>query len=214
MDYFDAYKKRLSLEKGNKQAIDSSIQHLNRNFSDTLFADSVSVDGQLTEVIVTQGKNSHSKSILFKPNVKINVGSLVVINSKNYLTMDFQGEGIHEVYPTAYVQLCNTEITVNTNTPPPPPIGYDDYNNPIYPPDYNPNAPSTPIPCIAEKGNIVEGAKGSIVFDEDKIKVTISNQEFTATEFTVYGEVYVVKSIDRTKVINNKGILTIFGQRR
>lgn len=211
LDYFDIYKKRVS---GQSNTIDNSKISIDKAFSSSPFLDDkVMINGNDSSAIVTQGKNSDYKTILLQSSSQINIGDTVTISDKNYLVIDFQGEGIYSLYPTASLQLCNSNITIKSIPLPPIPVGYDDFMNPIYPDDYDPAPQEIPFPAIIEKYVVNEDTGAKIALDEDKIKATISYVDLTIKSFWVYGEKYDVYSKDLTKVINEKGLLILYGER-
>ena len=207
MDYFDTYKKRVS---GKSNVVSNTKTVLDKAFSSSPFLEEVVINGVTYEAIITQGKESNEKNILLPHSNLIDIGSLVIINDKQYLVTDFQGEGIYSIYPNAEVELCNETVKIEFKTKEKL-IGHDSKGRPIY--EYVDLSPLL-LPAIVEKTNVVESMNDSINVDEDRVKVTVSYRELdNVSYFRVGNERFNIVSTDKTKSLNGVGLLILIGER-
>lgn len=215
MSYLNTYKRRLQADGNNSTdgIVHASKQTVKNNFSNSLFSELVLVDEVEHEVIITQEKKSEDKKLLFKPDTKINIGSVIKIKELNYLTVDFLGDGINEIYPTATLKLCNSIFPIESNKSPVL-KGYDKYQRPIY----EDQITVTQVPCIVEKKYYFNNRNEQITLPEDRVMITMKYQEapnlIENVEFDMHKSRYFIVDIDYTKVVNGIGIMTITGERR
>lgn len=212
MSYFETYRSRL-LSQGNSSAesvINTTKQVVNNSFDTSLSTKTVLIDGVSIVAIVNQGKNSEEKSILFKPDTVIDKGTVVTIDSLNYLVMDFEA---NEVYPVAKVKLCNSTFPIQSDKTQVL-IGTDDFGDPIY--EYQEGTTEN-VPCIVETTVTSDSVDEAINLPEGRINVTIpfkvNPNIVEGKEFQIYGSTYQITGIDYTKSFNQKGILTIQGKK-
>ncbi|MGM9986062.1 MAG: hypothetical protein ACI35O_02430 [Bacillaceae bacterium] len=176
-------------------------------------SEDVIVDGKSTKAIIQSkysDKDGDSRNIITESGTIVR-GSLVAKQNTNWLVTGIPTN--NNIYEKAIIQLCNANITIKSIPLSPPIIGYDDFMNPIYPDDYDPTPQEIPFPAIVEKTVVNEDTGAKIALDEDKIKATISYVDLTIESFWVYGEKFDVYSKDQTKVIDDKGLLILFGER-
>lgn len=212
MSYFETYRSRL-LSQGNSSAesvINTTKQVVNNSFDTSLSTKTVLIDGVSIVAIVNQGKNSEEKSILFKPDTVIDKGTVVTIDSLNYLVMDFEA---NEVYPVAKVKLCNSTFPIQSDKTQVL-IGTDDFGDPIY--EYQEGTTEN-VPCIVETTVTSDSVDEAINLPEGRINVTIPFKDnpniAEGKEFLMYGSTYQITGIDYTKSLNKKGILIIQGKK-
>lgn len=160
--------------------------------------------------IVQDTGDSEKKNLLTRID-SVKRGDMIAYKGRDWLIVDYVDD--NKMNQSSEMQLCNAFISIQGNVLPPEPIEYDDWDNPIYPPDYNPDEQGIPIPCIASKTNVIEDGNRAIVLEEDRIRIIIQYMDFDFSTFSVYGDEYTVKSIDKTKSIDGKGLLIIFGER-
>ena len=207
MDYFDTYKKRVS---GNGNVVGNTKTVLDGAFASSPFLEEVVINGAVYKAVITQGKDSDEKNILLPHSNLIDIGSLVIINDKQYLVTDFQGEGIYSIYPNASVELCNETVKIEFKTKEKL-IGHDSKGRPIY--DYI-DLPPLQLPAIVEKTNVVESMNDAINIDEDRVKVTVSYRDIDSVDyFRVGDERFNIVSTDKTKSIDGVGLLILIGER-
>ena len=164
--------------------------------------------GNLVRMVVQDQDDSQKKKILSRLGT-IERGDLILHKNLNWLVMDFVDD--NKMYQVAKAQLCNTDLEFSASGGEREPIGYDDWNNPIY--DDTPTSLPSSIPCIAEMKIVDETLNSPINLESDQIKITIPYIPMMIESFRVYDEDYRVKSVDQTRVINGKGILIIIGER-
>jgi hypothetical protein len=172
------------------------------------------IDGTLYDTVLTQGKESEDKTVLLMPDTKINIGSVCEIGNSYYLVMDFLGEGINEIYPTAKLKLCNSTFPIQSDKTKVL-IGTNDFDEDVY--EYTESPPEN-IPCIVESRITSADTNEAINLPEGRINVTIPFKEHAeiaeGKEFTMYGSVYQIVGIDYTKsTVSKTGILTIQGKK-
>jgi len=171
------------------------------------------IDGIQYETLYSQGKNSDEKSLLFTPNTKVDIGSVVEININSYLIMDFQGEGINEIYPSATLKKCNSTYPIKLNKTK---IlkGHNQLGKPIYDEVYEVDRNE---PCIVDLGNYTTNTDNQLVIPENVMYLTMRYQQSETLvvnyEFTMYNNKYKITDIDYTKVINDKGIIKVIAER-
>ncbi|AZV43723.1 hypothetical protein BAOM_3114 [Peribacillus asahii] len=213
MSYLDIYKTRLQASGDNSTdgIVFSSKHTVKNNFSNSLFSELVLINDDEYEAIITQGEKSNDKQLLLKPDVKINIGSVVKIKESNYLVFDFLGDGINEIYPTATLKLCNNSLTVK-GEPTETQVGTNPYTGePVY--EYQDGVPTT-YPCIVTMQLENENLENQpIRINNDVVQVTLPYFDFKETQIELYENIYQVKTVDKTKVINGVGLLTVLGEK-
>jgi hypothetical protein len=146
------------------------------------------------------------KIMQLKPLTVFDIGTIVIINGENWLISDFND---NRLYPQARIDKCNSSIVINTPTE--NVVGENPYTHePIIE-----MIAGTDIvyPCIVVKILTNESLNQPINIDRDTVLVTLPFFDFKEKEIEVYGEKYAVKSVDKTKSMNGKGLLIILGER-
>jgi hypothetical protein len=174
----------------------------------------ITINGTQYETLYSQGKTSNEKSLLFVPNTKIDIGSSVELNGNSYLIMDFQGEGINEIYPNATLKLCNSTYPIKstrTRVLKKDSEGktvLDKFGDPVY--VYTDGA-TTSLPCIVESSIIAADENKQLPLPQGQLRVTLSYREDVKVNdtFSMYNNTYKIRGIDYTKVINGKGIMLL-----
>jgi hypothetical protein len=216
MSYLDIYRQRIlaSGEKSSDTVVNASKQTIKNNFNNSLFSESVLINGIQYDGIVTQGELSDDKKLLLMPDRQIDTGSVVELKSKFYLVMDFQSEGIYEVYPSATLKLTNSTYPIKTGSKNKELLDYDKLGKPIYSYIYEINKN---VPCIVEVGTITTDTDAQLVIPKNTMYITLQYQQSDTLvydyEFTMYKNKYKIVDFDYTKVIGEKGILKIIAER-
>jgi len=215
MSYIGMYKSRLNASGGNlgESVINSTKQTVKNNFNLSPFSESVLIDDVEFKAVITQGGKSKNKTLLLQPDTVIAIGSNVKVNNNNYLVMDFRGEGINEVYPTASLEICNSffpAITDKTRVL----IGYDDDKRPVY----KEESKEIKIPCVVETTISVNTDKtDQILLPKGSIKISMKYQKQPNIKvnsvFKMYDSEYKIEDIDYSQVINEVGIMTIYAKK-
>jgi hypothetical protein len=208
-DYLSEYRDRVSRSSLNEYTKKAFVKMFIGNPNYRV----LNINGTQYETLYSQGKNSNEKSLLFTPNTNVDIGSVVNLNSHHYLIMDFQGEGINEIYPSATLKLCNATYPIKLNK-----IsvlkGHNQLGKPIYEETYQFDRTE---PCIVETGSITTDTDKQLVIPNNSILITIKYQQSDTLkenyEFTMYNDKYKIVNIDHTKVINEKGIVKILAER-
>jgi hypothetical protein len=174
----------------------------------------LNINGTQYETLYSQGKNSNEKSLLFVPNTKVDIGSVVDLNSHHYIIMDFQGEGINEIYPSATLKLCNSTYPIKLNKTSNMVWGYNQLGKPMRVETYEIDRLE---PCIVEIGNSTANTESQLVIPKNNMYITIKYQQSDTIqidyEFAMYNNKYKITDIDYTKVIADKGIIKILAER-
>jgi len=214
MGYLNTYRSRLNANGSNSMdsIVQGSKQTVKNNFSNSLFSEVVLIDDVEYEVIVTQEKLSENKKILLHPDTKIDIGATVKIKELPYLVMDFLGDGINEVYPTATLRLCNSTFPIESNNTSVL-IGTDSYGRPVY----SDQSTVTNTPCIVETKYYFNNRNEQITLPEDRMLITMQYQDApnieVGKEFEMYKSRFKITHFDFSKVINGKGVMVFTGER-
>jgi hypothetical protein len=212
-DYLNQYRERVS-----NSSADRLVEHTKQSFIKMFIGNPnykvLIINGTQYETLYSQGKTSDEKSLLFTPNTKVNIGSVVEINNINYLIMDFQGEGINEIYPSATLKLCNSSIPIQSSKTKTLKLDaqnkpvLDKFNDPVY--IYS-NGQITNIPCIVESSIIASDENKQLPLPEGHLHVTMQYRDDVKVNdtFTMYNNSYKIRTIDYTNVIDNKGIMVL-----
>ena len=210
MDY-KSYKRRLE-RKGN--SLPSSLSNkakdmVNRNFDTSPSFLQIKVNDVLTDSIVNKSTKYDEKLINFRPGSAINTGSEITIGEQIYLLTEVFED---VVYISGKAKQCNSffpAITDKTRVL----KGHDDYGKPVYVEE----PVIKQLPCIVERVGYSLDTNQQLVTSNDSLKISlkyfVSESIKKNAEFYMYDEKYKITSIDKTKVINNVGILTITGER-
>ena len=216
MGYLDLFRQR-TLSNGDKPTdgiVNSTKQSIKNNFSNSLFTEKVLINGIEYDTLITQGKTSNDKKLLFIPDVQLDVGSVVELQNKSYLIMDFLGEGVNEIYPTATLKLCNSTYPIKQNKTKTLKLDTqgkpvtDKFGDPVY---IYTDGQIIDIPCIVESSIVAADENKQLPLPQGQLRVTMQYREDIKMNntFPMYNNTYKIRNIDYTKVINNKGIMTL-----
>jgi hypothetical protein len=209
-DYLNEYRNRM-----NKKSL---VEHTKQAFVKMFIGNPnykvITINGEQYETLYSQGKSSEEKSLLFAPNTKIDIGSVVPLNGNSYMVMDFQGEGINEIYPSATLKLCNSTYPINGSrtkvlkTDSNGKAVLNKFNDPVY--IYTDGA-TTNTPCIVASTIIAADENKQLPLPEGQLTVTLSYRDDVKVNdtFSMYNNNYKIRGIDYTKVINGKGIMVL-----
>jgi hypothetical protein len=168
------------------------------------------------KVMVKQEKKSESKKLIFKPDIKVNIGEHVQLGEIHFLITDFLGDGVYEIYPTATLQQCNTffpAITDKTRV-----LMRDEQGNVIRDKFGDPayqwvGGEEFLVPCIVESSIKNSEKNNQLNLPDGRIIITMKYQSITNVkdnaEFMMYDNTYKIVNVDKTKVINEVGLMTI-----
>lgn len=174
-----------------------------------LGASEVVIDGKVTSAVLSKKTNNNGgadKYIIGRRD-EVFQGSLVVLDNQNWLVTTYPLD--NTVYKKAVMTLCN-ETLVLTGESTETLIGHDPKTGqPVF--DYQ-DGTTLEYPCIVTKTMVNEDLNLPINIVRDLIKVTLPYFNFKEETIELYDEKYQVKSIDKTKVINGVGIMTILGE--
>jgi hypothetical protein len=212
MTYIDEYKARLNHfgEDNKSKIINSTKQSVNNIFSNNPSYRQVTINGESVDAIVNKTDKSFIKQILFRPDSIYDEGTLITIDSKQYLVIGFQE---NEVYPLVEAKLCNNILTVPL-PPIPTIIGYDEMSNPIV--EDEPVPPFT-SPCIINglDDTYQSNLSQSIAYTNADVSLTIQNSaNLNATlsdkTFTMFANTYHIYGFQYDKTFDDdKGLLIV-----
>lgn len=212
MNYFDVYRKRIQLSGSNttESSKNTTINSINRMFTETLGYQIVKIDDVETEVIVINKDDFTQKELLLRPNQTVKIGAKVLIGIQYYLVVDFNGNGINQ---KAKIRLCNNTFTLKGSTTEVI-VDYNDFGEPI---TETISSGDITLPCIVETKIFDDQTDEAINLPEGRINVTIPYTEHEDIaidkEFIMYGEKYKIIGIDYTKSIDKEGLITINGKK-
>ena len=219
MNYVDKYIHRLK-SKGDDMTtslVNKSKRSTNDQFHTSPSFYIVKINGIETDSIVNNTKNYDEKQIFFRPDVAIDMGSVVEYKDKPYLLMEFIE---NEVYPTATLKLCNSLFPIESDKT--PVLMTDEFGNLVKDKYGRPiPAPSSEIPvkepCIVETKYYFNNRNEQITLPEDRIMITLKYQEASNIEmnkeFEMYKSRFRITFIDYSKVVNGVGVMTLTGER-
>lgn len=189
--------------------IDNGNIILDYHLENSLEAYDVTIGDDSHKVIIqttTNDPTGEKRSIICRQNV-IDRGMIVHQDDKSWLVISLPiGNG---VYDKATLQLLNASITIETESIV---TDYDLFGNPL--------SPSEPISqsfiCIADKSLVYGSANLNepVNIHDNKIKVIIPYTTVQFKQFRLYGELYHVRDVDMTQIIDGKGLITITGERK
>lgn len=224
MGYLDDFLSRVNVT-GNK--IKDSQFHSTSKFIESTFADSPfytvakwnGSDLELRLMDVNSITRSNQmmpvqydiKFALFKPNVVMDLGEIIVIEDTSWMVVDFTSE--NKLFPKAKIQICNFELQVKTGETKTL-LGFDDFKRPVY----NIQPTYTNIQAILKNviGNVLLNSE--INLPSERMFITIKYDDTAKLikendTFDMYGREYKVVGIDFSNVFNNKGIITLATER-
>ena len=151
------------------------------------------------------------KFALFKPNVVMNLGELLQIDTDYWMVTDFTSD--NTLFPKAKIQICNFELQVKTGETKTL-LGYDDFKRPVY----------DEQPTYATMQSILKNTVGNITLNSEvnlpseKMLITITYNDTSKLikendEFDMYSRQYKVVGIDFSNVYSDKGIITLTTER-
>ena len=210
MDAYERYIYLLNRDGSSptESAMNAGKRSINNAFKTSPSYTLVTINGLRTDAIVTNKTDFREKSILFRPDEKFEIGSVVSYKGKTYLITEFLDR---ELDPKGKIELCNATVTVDFTVPGREEfVGQDVFGNDVYESigEFNRH-----LPAIAKTTLIDENRDQAINLSEERISVTIPYTDFPYDKFEVYEEIYTVKGIDRTAVIDGFGLLTILGEK-
>lgn len=187
-----------------------------QEFDHSYFTNQVLVDDVEYTVMVKQEKKDEDKKLIFKPDVKVDKGSIVKIGDLYYLVNNFLGDGVYEIYPTATLKQCNSffpAITDKTRVLMRDEQGNiirDKFGDPVY---QWIDGEEMLIPCIVESSIKNNEANNQLNLPDGRIVITMKYQQIDNVKnnekFQMYDNTYNIVNIDKTKVINEIGLMTI-----
>lgn len=212
MTYLSDYRNRVSLSSSDR-LINSSKQNLIDKFNKHPYYQTVLINDIQFDAIVTQSSKSQDKKMLLKPDIDIDIGSVVKIGTNVYLVSDFLSNGINDLYPVATLTQCNYTLQLKGDEIRRTLVGNNRFNEPQYEIVYN----TLFIPCIIKSTtdsfnstdldqpiNLPNGKLRIIITYNEANKIVKENDEFT-----IYNRKYKVVGLDFSGVFNEKGIITL-----
>jgi hypothetical protein len=138
-------------------------------------------------------------------------GDFIEYQSNYYLNVFSPEE--RETYWSSKARLCNSTYPIKSDK-----LrtlkGYNHLNKPIYEDVYDIDRLE---PCIVESRNYATDTNAQLIIPNNSVLITIKYQPSDTLkenyEFTLYNNKYKVINIDYTRVINEKGIITLLAER-
>jgi hypothetical protein len=176
------YRRRLT--NGSKNFFDNTKVFINENFTQSPFYQLIYLNDMEIGAIVNDEKSVTEKTILLRPNEKIDKGEVIEYDQQLWLVMDFNHD---EMYPTLKVRFCNQKLKSITD------------------------GSEIPVVAIGKRTDFDEDEEYLIV-TTNEITVYASYQQAKhielAEKFTMNARPYEVIGIDDvTEVYENKGII-------
>lgn len=211
MDWIERYIKRLDDKGSNKtEALFNKTKFMVNNQFDTSPSFTVvKVNDVETDSIVNNMTKYNEKSVIFRPDTVINIGSVVDYKDKKYLLMSFIDD---EIYPKGEIQLCNSTFPIKEKGQKIL-IGRDELNRPVYESD---NDKVINIPCIVKMNEAtiaIADVNKPINLLNNVLYITIPYTESESIdydqEFEMYNAIYRIIRIDTSKSINKIGLMKL-----
>lgn len=160
-----------------------------------------------TKVMIYQKWDSDSETKKVIGHIAdIERGSLLKVGNDTWLITTLPED--NKVYRKAEMKLCNATFPIQSNKTQIL-VDYDSEGRPIFQDSYE----TTSLPCVATDKLYVNNADEQLPLPEGKLLIIVQFKDFEMVkenyEFTMYNSAYKVTSIDYTKVVNNKGYITI-----
>lgn len=208
MDAFERYIYRVGRNGAdpNASTMNSTKKSLNKLFHTSPSYSQVLLNNILTDAIVYHEENYNEKTILFRPDTNVNIGSVVGFDGSTYLVTEFFDR---ELDPKAKIWLCNFSISLLTqevcNV-----VGQNDFGEDII--VCNPSN-IIYLPCIVERSTVTSNSESAINLPEGKANVTIPftiNDNIKIGEsIELYTEKYEIQDIDYTKSLGEHGLMIL-----
>lgn len=156
----------------------STIAHINDFIDSSPNRVDITLEGAVSDCILSNTNKSSIKEILLRPNTVVNKGMLIEYETNKYLVLDYRP---NKIYPKAEIELCNNTLRWR-----------DSLSNLIE------------LPCII-KGNVFEEVTGKVerqIITSDSeliLLVQLNSQSKTINpnqRFVFDGYAFDVKSID------------------
>lgn len=214
MSYVNKYRNYVTGNSKNEKS------YIRDYFDDSFYTDTVLIDDVSTKALIKHEKKSENKKLILLPESNIDIGVSVRCGESNYLVVDFLGEGIYEVYPTATLKLCNSTFPITSDKTTillrdeDGNLVLDDYDRPI---PIEVGGEPIDIPCVVETKYYFNNRNEQITLPEDRIMITMKYLEAEDIQinkrFSMYKSSFKITFVDYSKVINGIGVMTLTGER-
>lgn len=164
-----------------------------------------------TKIMIYQKWDSDSETKKVIGHIAdIDRGNLIKVTNDTWLITTLPED--NKVYRKAEMKLCNSTFPIQSNKTQVL-VGHDSEGRPIYDEQLN----ETLIPCVVTDKYYENDLNDKINLPEGRLLIAIQFQSFDMVkenyEFNMYNSRYKIIGIDYTKVVNNKGVLTIQADR-
>ncbi|MBX6361877.1 MAG: hypothetical protein IRZ03_17595 [Acidobacterium ailaaui] len=176
----------------------------------------VTVNGINKRLILSPKFSTDERNIMkvIAKHGDISIGDIVVYNDQNWLIYTFPDSTM--VYDKAYMELCNQTLTFQ-GEPTRTQTGTTPWGEPIY--NETPGQTFT-YPCIVKSIRDLYDSNSSneqINIANSKIALMIKNdnndQLKENVEFDMFGNHYRIYGFDRSKTLNDKGLLIVLADK-
>lgn len=211
MNYIEKYIKRLN-DKGNTtkdKIINTSKRTINKQFRSSPSYKTIKINDNEIDCIINHTEDDEKKSIIFRPDSVIDIGSIIEYKNKNYLLISFTDD---EISPNGIIQLC-TQLFPIKEKGQKILIGRDELNRPVY--ESNDDKVIN-IPCIVKMNEAtiaIADVNKPINLLNNVLYITIPYTESESIdydqEFEMYNAIYRIIRIDTSKSINKIGLMKL-----
>lgn len=151
------------------------------------------------------------KFIQLRPNISLNIGSMIVMDGIQWMVTDYMSENI--LFPKAKIEQCNyllTVITGETKTL----VGYDSLRRPVY----NSAPIINKVDCIIRNSVPNVNLNQNINLPNDSMYISMEYHSTAQSiklndEFEIYNNQYKVIGIDYTSINYGIGVVTFITER-
>lgn len=211
MDYLDFYAKRLN--KKGTSAIQADINK-SRELTSMEFQSSpsyykVDIDGILVDTIINRTTDYNVKKVNFKYGELADEGSIITFKDDKYLLMETDYD---EIYSFGKMEKCNGIFPIKSVTR--TVVGRKPSGEPII----KETIVQKDEPCVAKTTYFSTNENAQMPLPVGRIVLYMKNQEsdnlVINAEFEMYGDIYSISSIQKTRVKNDIGVIEITAERR
>lgn len=209
MSYFDQYVNRVGVNL-SEDIKNNTLDIIHFQFEQSPTYKEILINGANVGARVIDEEKTDEKTLLFKPPFTVTMGSVAELSDGKWILVETFND---EVFPKAKIKQAN-QILPLTGLQTETQIGTDEFGRPIN--EYVPTSP-TLLPCIVESSIYQPKEDSVITLPNGKILVTIPytihDDISDNKEFELYGEKYKIVGIDRTKSVNEVGLMILHCER-
>lgn len=183
----------------------------NRSLKTSPDAFTVIVNEKVKDVMIQSTANYNERRILFKEN-DIQWGDIVEHENEKWLVTE--RPFFNKIHSKSHIQLCNNVMKFEIKTE--GKFEYDRLGNKIW--IEEPTTINKEFPCVIDAitgTKTTTGQQINVPEGDMTLQISYTDDELIAigNEFTMFGDSYWISGIDKSKVHNDQGVLTLIVSR-